>query len=438
MDTDSANQRLEIELRTALLWLYDPGALRRSPLVPLLGVDGQRNPAGALRESLIAAIESLRPSGATPPGTKAWRVYQVLRRRYIEQVPQRQVAADLGLSLRQLQREEKLARAVLADFLSQRYGLATKPPLPEAAAAEDPQGGVSPDRAQELAWLRKSAPAQMLDVGDLMREIQETLSPLLTSLDVTVEWQTQADLPRVFAQAPLLHQGLLNLLSVAAQLAPGRHVEVRTTSTERGQVRIVIESSPRDVAAPPPIKNITEALEVAAEFIDLLGGTLVYGSDLTSGEAFVATVTLTAPERFTVLVVDDNADTLQLFERYLSGSRYHFRGLQQAEQTVSLATELAPRVIVLDVMMPGCDGWALLGQLREQPETRNTPVIVCSILPHERLAQALGATEFIRKPVGRADFLAALDRQVALRPTALEQAPEGSQPTAERSDHLNV
>ena len=66
------------------------------------------------------------------------------------------------------------------------------------------------------------------------------------------------------------------------------------------------------------------------------------------------------------------------------------------------------RAILLDIMMPQRDGWTLLGQLREHPDTHAIPVIVCSILPQEQLALVLGAAAFLRKPVSRADLLRAL------------------------------
>jgi CheY-like chemotaxis protein len=65
---------------------------------------------------------------------------------------------------------------------------------------------------------------------------------------------------------------------------------------------------------------------------------------------------------------------------------------------------------VLDVMMPGRDGWTLLGQLREHPGTCDIPVVVCTILSQEGLATALGAADYVRKPVSRSQFLAVLDR----------------------------
>jgi CheY-like chemotaxis protein len=67
-------------------------------------------------------------------------------------------------------------------------------------------------------------------------------------------------------------------------------------------------------------------------------------------------------------------------------------------------------------MLPGCDGWELLGWLRERPSTQGKPIIVCTILPQEGVALSLGAAGFLRKPVSRSDLLTMLDRVVGLGP----------------------
>ena len=61
--------------------------------------------------------------------------------------------------------------------------------------------------------------------------------------------------------------------------------------------------------------------------------------------------------------------------------------------------------------MPEQDGWTLLSQLREHPKTQDIPIVVCSILSQETFARALGAVDFLRKPVNRQEFLEVLDRQ---------------------------
>jgi CheY-like chemotaxis protein len=123
---------------------------------------------------------------------------------------------------------------------------------------------------------------------------------------------------------------------------------------------------------------------------------------------------LPVAERTPVLVIDDNADTLRLLERYLANSRYRCVGLSDPQDVFLMVGRSRPGIIVLDVMLPGIDGWELLGRLREHPETQDVPVVVCTILSQEQLARTLGATDFLRKPITRDAFLATLGRQVAL------------------------
>jgi CheY-like chemotaxis protein len=63
---------------------------------------------------------------------------------------------------------------------------------------------------------------------------------------------------------------------------------------------------------------------------------------------------------------------------------------------------------VLDVMMPGMDGWEFLQRLRNQPTTASIPVIVCSVINNPGLAYSLNASLFLPKPVSRRDVLDAL------------------------------
>jgi len=121
------------------------------------------------------------------------------------------------------------------------------------------------------------------------------------------------------------------------------------------------------------------------------------------------TLAFPAKEQRVVLVIDDNADALQLFQRYASGTRYRVIGTRDAEAAPALAARLSPAAVVLDVMMPQMDGWEVLARLRQHPATASLPIIVCTILPQEELALSLGASGFIRKPVTQQMFLGALE-----------------------------
>jgi CheY-like chemotaxis protein len=151
---------------------------------------------------------------------------------------------------------------------------------------------------------------------------------------------------------------------------------------------------------------------MAQQLIQVAGGSLEVKLDDRAEAPLMVNITLPTAEQVAVLVIDDNVDTLQLMQRYLSNSRYRFIGTSDPQEGLALAEQLVPAIIVLDVMLPGVDGWELLGRLREHPKTSAIPVIVCTILPQRPLALTLGAAEFIRKPVSQKTLLSALDRQV--------------------------
>jgi CheY-like chemotaxis protein len=269
----------------------------------------------------------------------------------------------------------------------------------------------------------------------VIADVLHTIDPLSESLDVPIEYTAEEGLPLIRLQAPILRQALLNLLNIAIGHSP-RRIDIHT-SARPGQVLINIDALP-DLAPPSrtPAQN-ADSLDMTKQLVQLCSGALRVSAGLGAGslhKAFSAQIALDAEEQITVLVIDDNRDVLQLFQRYLSGSRYRFAGASSAQQGLTRATAwagentqdrgLRPEIVVLDVMMPEQDGWTLLGQLREHPRTRDVPIIVCTILPQEQLALTLGADEFLRKPVSRSELLSALDRQADTR------APEAAAPAS--------
>ena len=110
----------------------------------------------------------------------------------------------------------------------------------------------------------------------------------------------------------------------------------------------------------------------------------------------------------TVMVIDDNEGLPALFSRYLGESGYTVVGVQNADEGLLLARERPPSAIVLDIIMPGTDGWAVLAQLKADPVTAGVPVIVCSVFNDPGLAGSLGAAACLCKPVSQATLLRVL------------------------------
>ena len=120
------NQAFVADVESALHSLYDPSCLRRNPLVQAFQLDGQSS-ATSLRQLILDAIEAIKPAGESAPDGKAWRAYHVLVSRYVEQFSWEDVSRILGLSVRQLIREDSRAIHVLADRLWNQHVQEHKP-----------------------------------------------------------------------------------------------------------------------------------------------------------------------------------------------------------------------------------------------------------------------------------------------------------------------
>jgi CheY-like chemotaxis protein len=75
---------------------------------------------------------------------------------------------------------------------------------------------------------------------------------------------------------------------------------------------------------------------------------------------------------------------------------------------VELAREIIPRAIILDVLMPGIDGWSVLTAIKSDPRLADVPVIMASIVEDKNLGFALGAADFLTKPIERSRLLSVL------------------------------
>ena len=143
MTEDRPSASFVSELRRALHHLYDWTTLSKSPLLGLFGMEHNEDPSSAPRGLLTEAIELLKPDADVPTRAHLWRTYPVLHARFVEQFTQKETADILGLSIRQIRREESDALDALASHLWRHHDLQSKQPAPApvggtAVASEDP------------------------------------------------------------------------------------------------------------------------------------------------------------------------------------------------------------------------------------------------------------------------------------------------------------
>jgi CheY-like chemotaxis protein len=404
------------DLRSALHYLYDPVHLRRSSLVRLFGLEGEFDPAAALQNLLTAAVRALKPAEDEPPQSPAWQIFDILNLQNIRQSSREMIAGQLGISERQLRREQRLALEALAQYLWQRHFQAAAPGSTSGVPGSTSGGPGSTSGAAEaeprlvleteLAWLKDPAFQQQGSLDEVFVTIQRLAQPL------AAQWQValQIELPEDLADLPVLQMVMRNiLLTVLSVVIPrARQAPVRLSARLReGTLELVVACS----AQGGLVSDEREAATMrAAQGIAALYGV---GIQVLSREnCFEVLVQTAAPQQIQVLVIDDNADWHDLLKRYVVGSRYRVISTRDPQSAVALARSAQPAAIFLDVMMPNVDGWQVLSELRADQAVGSIPIAICSILPLEGLALSLGVNAFLQKPVTQEQFLGVLERLV--------------------------
>jgi CheY-like chemotaxis protein len=131
--------------------------------------------------------------------------------------------------------------------------------------------------------------------------------------------------------------------------------------------------------------------------------------------ATASTTTTASPQRDSqaagdVLVVEDDPSAVRLLREYLEPAGYAVRVAPDGEAGLRMAAEARPAAIVLDVLLPRVDGWEVLRRIKADLVLRDVPVIMLTIVDERDVGLALGAVDYLVKPIQRAALLASLAR----------------------------
>src|SRR2546422_4188328 len=136
-----------------------------------------------------------------------------------------------------------------------------------------------------------------------------------------------------------------------------------------------------------------------------------------------------------VLVIEDDPVAGQLIQTHLTASGYEVVLCNQPDRAAEIVAELQPDAITLDLLMKPANGWEVLLQLKNDARTASVPIIVVTIGDHPGMSAALGADEYLVKPVERSALLAAVQRCLVRRGGAPPKRPilviEDDTPTRE-------
>jgi len=110
-----------------------------------------------------------------------------------------------------------------------------------------------------------------------------------------------------------------------------------------------------------------------------------------------------------ILAVEDDAATAEILTYHLTQAGYKVAHAFNGEDAVEKARKMRPFAITLDVMLSKKDGWEVLQELKTDPRTSDIPVIIHSIVDNKELAFALGATDYLMKPLDKDLLLSKLE-----------------------------
>jgi CheY-like chemotaxis protein len=109
-----------------------------------------------------------------------------------------------------------------------------------------------------------------------------------------------------------------------------------------------------------------------------------------------------------VVVIEDDRRSADLLSAYLSGVDLHVISTGDGQAGLEAIRRARPVAVLLDIRLPGVDGWAVLRTLKSDPDTADIPVVVVSIVDERSRGVAMGAAAYLVKPVSRHDVLEAL------------------------------
>jgi CheY-like chemotaxis protein len=398
-------ERLVPLVEDAYEHLYDIVYLRTHPLTGVLVADeavGAKERAWKLHHLLLAGIDELDPGPRCPAFSREWRRHRLMVLRYVDGLDAQSVASEIGIGRRHYYREHQAAMEAVARLLWDRR--------PESSAQV--AWGTAPTRTE----LMRQEAARIAAAGE-RANLHEVLSGVLSLLDdgfragpLYVSAELPQGVPQVTAAPNILRQLLLEGLSYLLECTKQGtvHVSVRA---EGGDVRLTILVDPPTAVAERPPERGVERLAEMRELAELAGVRLEPLTRLDRVVGFDLLLDSSSPRA--VLVVDDNVDAIELYRRFLTIHGYQVIGAETARDGLEFARRLRPTVIVLDLMMPGEDGWDFLRSLVADKEIRAIPVVVCSVLRQKELALSLGAAAFLEKPVSESALLSALGAVVA-------------------------
>ena len=303
----------------------------------------------------------------------------------------------------------------------------------------------------DLVW-------EEVSTAQILEDAAGAMTPLANKNRNQLVMHCAANLTSVEVDVVKFRQSLYNLLSNACKFTRNgtvgvdvqqvtvngaRSIEWRVSDTGIGIAPDQLEKlfqpfSQADISTASEYGGTGLGLAISQKFCELMGGNITVASERGKGSTFtihlpqriggdlavqepvpVPSATVAdagiSPPLNTVVVIDDDPVVHDLMARSLPREGFHLVAASNGPEGLRKVREIRPCAVILDVFMPGMDGWTVLSTLQADPELAEIPVILVTISDDRKRACMLGAAEFLQKPVEPDRLLAALQHRLSSR-----------------------
>ncbi|MBX7152266.1 response regulator [bacterium] len=269
-------------------------------------------------------------------------------------------------------------------------------------------------------------------VNDLLTLVHRTVFPMLERKSQKLDIRNEKSFPFIYGDSNKIKQIVINLLSNAIKFSPPGSTITIDTAMRDEKLQPMFEMSITDQG-----RGIHEkdhhiifdefrqidgshtredsgtglGLALCKRLVEMHGGKIWVESAVNQGSKFVfqipqirmddTTSNNINPSGNTILIAEDDPQSANYMKKILEIEGYPATVVHRGDEVLDMAMERQPTAIILDIMMPGKDGWEVLRDLKSNPKTAPIPVLIVSVIDNKDMAYSLHASDYFVKPVDR-------------------------------------
>jgi CheY-like chemotaxis protein len=287
---------------------------------------------------------------------------------------------------------------------------------------------------------------------EIFKGVLATSTGLLKDKSIQLRPDYSDNLPLVWADPTRIRQIILNLMSNAIKFTPsgsvtlqakaeGDFVQISVIDTgvgipEHALTHIFDRFQQAEADTDKQYGGTGLGLDISKQLVEMHGGDLIAYSVVGQGSTFFFSLPVLVNQQlaengsasyatadivqiftpntkgyaYMILLVEDEVSMRQMMRQTLEHAKYAVTDVQDAALVQDMVSGLLPDLIVLDIGMPSFNGWQILTNLKNDPNSATVPVLVCSVNESEEYAKSLGAELYLRKPFSPDDLLACVQK----------------------------